>query len=140
MEEVIKNITNKSLDFGLELLGGLLVLIIGFRIISFLESKLKKSHRFIKVDPTAKSFLISFMSISLRILLLIIFLSIVGVPMASLVTVIGSCAVAIGLALQGGLSNIAGSLMILVFFPLFYYENNSSLFPLKYLYYLLFHH
>ena len=37
--------------------------------------------------------------------------------MASLVTVVGSCAVAIGLALQGGLSNIAGGLMILIFKP-----------------------
>ena len=37
--------------------------------------------------------------------------------MASLVTIIGSCAVAIGLALQGGLSNIAGGLMILIFKP-----------------------
>ena len=40
-----------------------------------------------------------------------------GVPIASLITVIGSCAVAVGLALQGGLSNIAGGLMILIFKP-----------------------
>ena len=117
MEEILKNISNKSINLGLELLVGLFVLIIGFRIIAFLEGRLKRSHRFIKIDPTAKSFLISFMSISLKIILLIVFLSIVGVPMASLVTVIGSCAVAIGLALQGGLSNIAGSLMILIFKP-----------------------
>ena len=40
-----------------------------------------------------------------------------GVPMASMITVLGSAGVAIGLALQGGLSNIAGGLMILVFRP-----------------------
>ena len=117
MEDILKNLTNKSLDFGIELIAGLLVLIIGYRIIAFIEKRLKRSHRFIKVEPTAKTFLISFMSVSLKVLLMIVFLSIVGVPMASLVTVVGSCAVAIGLALQGGLSNIAGSLMILVFKP-----------------------
>ena len=117
MNDIIKNLASKSVDFGLDLLLGLLVLIVGYRIISFLESRLKKSHRFIKIDPTAKSFLISFVSITLKILLMIVFLSIVGVPMASLVTVVGSWAVAVGLALQGGLSNIAGSLMILIFKP-----------------------
>ena len=49
--------------------------------------------------------------------MIFIVLTIVGVPIASLITVIGSCAVAVGLALQGGLSNIAGGLMILIFKP-----------------------
>ena len=48
---------------------------------------------------------------------MVVVLSMIGVPMASLVTVVGSCAVAIGLALQGGLSNIAGGLMLLIFKP-----------------------
>ncbi len=117
MNDIIQNLASKSVNFGLDLLIGLVVLIVGYRIISFLENRLKKSHRFIKIDPTAKSFLVSFVSIALKILLMIVFLSIVGVPMASLVTVVGSCAVAVGLALQGGLSNIAGSLMILIFKP-----------------------
>ena len=51
------------------------------------------------------------------IVLFIVVLHILGVPTASIITVFGSCAVAIGLALQGGLSNIAGSLMILIFKP-----------------------
>ena len=117
MDEFIKNISTKSFNFGIDLLLGLVLLIVGYRIISALEIRLKKARGFTKIDPTAKSFLISFMSISLKVLLMIMFLSIVGVPMASLVTVVGSCAVAIGLALQGGLSNIAGGLMILIFKP-----------------------
>ena len=92
-------------------------MIIGFKIINVLENRLKKPHKFNKIDPSVKTFMISFITISLKILLMIIVLSIVGVPMASLVTIVGSCAVAIGLALQGGLSNIAGGLMILIFKP-----------------------
>ena len=116
-DEVIKNLSVKSSDFLVKLLIALLVLIIGFRIISAIEKRLKKPSRFNKIDASVKTFVISFLTIALKILLIIIVLSIVGVPMASLVTIIGSCAVAIGLALQGGLSNIAGSLMILVFKP-----------------------
>ncbi len=117
MDEIIKNLSNKSVDFLLKILAGLVILIIGFKIINVIEKKLKKPHKFSKIDQSVKTFLISFTTISLKILLIVIFLSIVGVPMASLVTIIGSCAVAIGLALQGGLSNIAGGLMILLFKP-----------------------
>ncbi len=116
-EEIIKDLSLKSSDFVVKVIIALIVMIIGFRIISVLENKLKKPHKFKALDPSVKTFLISFMTISLKVLLMIVVLSIVGVPMASLVTVVGSCAVAIGLALQGGLSNIAGGLMILIFKP-----------------------
>ena len=117
MDAIINNLSNKSVDFVLKMLAALLVLIIGFKIVSVIEKKLKKPLKFSKLDPTVKTFMISFLTVGLKVLIVVIVLSIVGVPMASLVTIIGSCAVAIGLALQGGLSNIAGSLMILIFKP-----------------------
>lgn len=117
MDAIINNLSNKSVDFVLKMLAALLVLIIGFKIVSVIEKKLKKPLKFAKLDPTVKTFMISFLTVGLKVLIVVIVLSIVGVPMASLVTIIGSCAVAIGLALQGGLSNIAGSLMILIFKP-----------------------
>ena len=118
MDTIINNLSNKSVDFVLKMLAALLVLIIGFKIVSVIEKKLKKPLKFSKLDPTVKTFMISFLTVGLKVLIVVIVLSIVGVPMASLVTIIGSCAVAIGLALQGGLSNIAGSLMILIFMEL----------------------
>ena len=117
MDEIIKNLSNKSIDFLLKILAGLIILIVGFKIINIIENKLKKPHKYSRLDQSVKTFLISFTTISLKILLTVIFLSVIGVPMASLVTIVGSCAVAIGLALQGGLSNIAGGLMILIFKP-----------------------
>ena len=116
-QEIIKNLSVKSSDLLVKILLALIVMIIGFRLISFLEKRLKKPHKFAKMDPSAKGFIISFTTISLKILLMIVVLSIIGIPMASLVTIVGSCAVAIGLALQGGLSNIAGGLMLLIFKP-----------------------
>ena len=116
-DNIIRDLSLKSSDFLVKVVISLIILIIGYRIIAGLEKRLKKPGRLKKIDPTVKSFVISFITISLKILLIVIVLSIVGVPMASLVTIIGSCAVAIGLALQGGLSNIAGGLMILLFKP-----------------------
>ena len=101
----------------MKIIAALLILLIGFKIVSVLEKRLKKPGRFNKIDASVKTFIISFITIALKVLLVVIFLSVVGVPMASLVTIVGSCAVAIGLALQGGLSNIAGGLMILIFKP-----------------------
>lgn len=117
MEEIIKNLSNKSVDFLVKILFGLIILIVGFKIINTIENKLKRPKKPSRLDQTVRSFLISFTTISLKILLIVIFLSVIGIPMASLVTIVGSCAVAIGLALQGGLSNIAGGLMILIFKP-----------------------
>lgn len=117
MEKLLNSISEKTIELGIKIVVGLLVLIIGFKIINILEKKLKKTKKLSKIDASVKTFMISFLTISLKILLMVIFLSVVGVPMASLVTIVGSCAVAIGLALQGGLSNIAGGLMILIFKP-----------------------
>ena len=113
MDTIINNLSNKSVDLVLKIFGALLVLLIGFKIVSIIEKRLKKPGRFNKIDPTVKTFFISFATMATKVIIIIVVLSIVGVPMASLVTLVGSCAVAIGLALQGGLSNIAGSLMIL---------------------------
>ena len=117
MEDIIKDLSVKSSSFLVNIVIALIVMIVGFRIVAGIEKRLKKPHKFSKLDPSVKSFLISFVVIALKVLLMIIVLSIVGVPMASLVTIVGSCAVAIGLALQGGLSNIAGGLMLLIFKP-----------------------
>ena len=117
VEEIIKNLAIKSSDLLVDILVALVVMVIGFRIIAGLEKRLKNPNKFKKLDGNAKGFIISFITIGLKVLLIIIVLSIVGVPMASLVTIVGSCAVAIGLALQGGLSNIAGGLMLLIFKP-----------------------
>lgn len=117
MEKFLTKLGNHATDFLINIVVALFVLFIGLKIINIIDKKLKSPHKRSKIDPNAKGFLISFTTISLKVLVIVIALSIVGVPMASLVTVIGSSAVAIGLALQGGLSNIAGGVMLLIFKP-----------------------
>ncbi len=117
MEEFIKKISSGGTDFLINLIVSLLILIIGFKIVSILEKSFKKEHKFSKLDPSVKSFLVSFMVIGMKVLLGIMALTNLGVPSATIITLFGSCALAVGLALQGGLSNLAGGLMILIFKP-----------------------
>lgn len=117
MKQQLINLGNDAARFLINAAIALVVLIIGLRIIAGLEKYLKKEHRFTKLDKNVKGFVISFVIIALKVLLIVIVLPIVGVSTASLVTIVGSCAVAVGLALQGGLSNIAGGLMLLIFKP-----------------------
>ena len=117
MKEILENLSMSATNFVVKILIAFAIFVIGFRIIHYLEKILKKERKLTKLDTSARGFIISFIIVSLKIFVIIIILSIVGVPTASLVTILGSCAVAIGLALQGGLSNIAGGLMILIFKP-----------------------
>ncbi len=117
MKEAIKDFIADANDFIIDFVIALIIIIIGFKIVNIIVSIVKKPHKFNKLDPTVKSFLISFFAIALKIFVVIIALQVMGISSASIVTVVGSCAVAIGLALQGGLSNIAGGLMILIFRP-----------------------
>ena len=69
------------------------------------------------MDEGAKNFLLTCISTILKILLVLTVAANLGVPMTNVAAIIASCGVAIGLALQGSLSNFAGGLMILTFHP-----------------------
>lgn len=112
------NITNAAINW-LEthlfsIVGAFAVLIIGWslaRIISrWAEKKLKNSQRF---DPTVGDFLASIIKYALYALVIATVLAQFGVETTSILAVIGSMGLAIGLALQGTLSNVASGVMIL---------------------------
>ncbi len=105
------------MESGVKLVVAIVVLLIGFKLIDLFGKKFKNTKFYEKLDPTARTFFRSFITIALKIVLVIAAALIVGVPMASMVAVIGSAGLAIGLALQGSLSNIAGGFIILVFKP-----------------------
>ena len=93
------------------------LLIVGWKLINTFSKKMKEGKIFGRVEATSRSFIRSFLTIGLKILLLITIAAILGVPMASMVAVLGSCGLAIGLAIQGSLSNIAGGFILTVFKP-----------------------
>ena len=115
--ETIERLLNNAFDLGVQLLIAIIVIMAGLKLIKLLETKLKKENNFSKLDSSVKGFVISILSISLKALLLVVAASIVGIPTTSFITIIGSAGVAVGLALQGGLSNLAGGIMLLIFKP-----------------------
>ena len=70
-----------------------------------------------KIEGTVRTFILSFLKAGLYAILAISIIGIMGVPMASVVAVLASAGVAIGLALQGALSNLAGGIMLMIFKP-----------------------
>lgn len=93
------------------------VLIIGSKSIKLLIRFLNKSRGYTGLDESVRSFLNSFIRVVLYAVLYITAATALGVPETSLVTALASCGLAVGLALQGSLSNFAGGLMILIFKP-----------------------
>ncbi len=104
-------------SLGIKVLIGILILAVGFFIIKAIKKIIKSSKRLDKIDLSVRSFLASFTTISLYIALFITLAMVWGIPVTSFLTLLASCGVAIGLALQGSLANFAGGLMILIFHP-----------------------
>ncbi len=104
-------------QFGGKLIGAIVVLIVGSIVVRGIKKLIGKSKGISQMDKTVQSFLNSFVTVALYLLLFICVIGILGIPMASVVAVLASCGLAIGLALQGALSNFAGGLMILIFKP-----------------------
>lgn len=106
-----------AVTYGGRLLIALLLLFIGFKIINHLTGRLEKGRLISKLEPATASFLTSLIGGASKIIVGITALAVMGVPMTSIITVIGSCGLAIGLALQGSLANIAGGFLILFLKP-----------------------
>ena len=69
------------------------------------------------MDETVKKFLLSAIRGVLNVVLVVSIIGILGVPMASVITVLATCGVAVGMALQGALGNLAGGIMLMIFRP-----------------------
>ena len=104
-------------DLGLKLLAAVVVMLIGRFFIRWVMKLIGKSRFAQKNDATVVRVLTNFISAGLYAILIVSIIGILGVPMASVIAVIASAGVAIGLALQGALSNLAGGIMIMILRP-----------------------
>ncbi len=99
-----------------KLLLALATLLIGLwlikRFVGWMDGRLAT-----RTDPSLHRFALTLASIGLKILLLISVASLIGIPTTSFIAVLGAAGLAIGLALQGSLSNFAGGVLILIFKP-----------------------
>ena len=114
---ILDSIVSFCVNFAWKIVLSLLVLLVGNLIIRFILKKVTTGKASKKMDPTALTFINSFLKIGLYAVLVVCIVGILGVETASIVTVLATCGAALALALQGSLSNMAGGLMLLIFRP-----------------------
>ncbi|MBO6047893.1 MAG: mechanosensitive ion channel [Erysipelotrichaceae bacterium] len=95
----------------------LLIYIVGRIVISRIVASLKKVKKITELDPTISAFAISVVKWALYMFMIVGIINVLGVDTSSIIAVIASCGVAVGLALQGALTNLAGGIMLLIFRP-----------------------
>ncbi len=117
LKEILNGLLDDAANLGKRLIVALLVFIVGRLLIKWVIKILTKGKFAEKNDKTVVTVLSHFISVGLYIVLVITIVGILGVNTASIITVLASAGVAIGLALQGALSNIAGGIMIMVLRP-----------------------
>lgn len=108
----------------------ILFIVIGLKVVSILLKILKRSFERSKMEASVSGFLLSIIRVLGYILVFITAATIVGFEVTSFVTILGTASLAIGLALQGALSNLAGGVLILLLKPFqlgdYIIENNKN--------------
>ncbi len=105
------------IDYGIQFLLALVVLVLGLLVIRWLTRSIVKLMKRSNTNESLIPFLRTIFNITLKVLLFVSILGMVGIEMISFVAIIGAAGLAIGLALQGTLQNFAGGVMILLFKP-----------------------
>lgn len=117
MEQLISTLKTYTLEFGYKLAGALTALIFGLWFIKIITGGLAKLMKAREVDDSLQPFLRSLLNISLKALLIVSVLSMLGIEMTSFVAILGAAGLAVGMALSGTLQNFAGGVIILIFKP-----------------------
>lgn len=117
IETFLTKLATGALDLGIRILVALLLLFVGSRLIKFAIRIFTKTLEKSGADVSISQFLISLAKTALYVLLAFMTASYCGVDAASIVALLGSAGVAIGLAVQGSLSNMAGGVLILLLKP-----------------------
>lgn len=113
----VEKITNSVIDYLPTLAYALVVLFAGFWIAKRLDKGLIRYFERRNYDVSLEGFIRSLVSVGLKIVVVLTFAGMIGLPTTSLLAVFGAAGLAVGLALQGSLANFAGGVLILIFKP-----------------------
>lgn len=117
IERYLQELPDRLIRLGVRVLLALVVFFIGIQLIKLVRRIMRKSFERRNVDVGVSHFLDSLVKTALYILLIFMIASSFGLDAASVVALVGSAGVAIGLAVQGSLSNFAGGVLILLLRP-----------------------
>lgn len=117
LEMFLNKIANTAMNLGGRILLALVILFVGCKVIKMMLKVVKKAFDRMDIEVSVEQFLYSLIRVSLYVLLAFLVASNCGMDAASIIALLGSAGVAVGLALQGSLSNVAGGVLILLMRP-----------------------
>lgn len=117
----MENLMNKAYElltfYGLKVIAAIVILIVGRWVAKIIEKVIQKVMAGRKIDPTITSFTGNLTYIALLAFVIVAALGQLGIQTTSFIAVIGAAGLAVGLALQGSLSNFAAGFMMIIFRP-----------------------
>lgn len=117
MDEILVKLQEFGALYGLRVVGAIAILVLGRIAAGILRSLLSKMMEKSKVEPTLVSFVSSVTYVAMMAFIIIAALGKLGVQTTSFVAILGAAGLAIGLALQGSLSNFAAGVLMIIFKP-----------------------
>lgn len=112
-----QNLTTLAVDYGLKLIGAIIIIVIGFWLASRISKLIGKAIAQSDISVSMQKFLQSLISIAFKILVILVAMSTAGFQVTAFIALLGGLAVGVGMALQGSLANLAGGILILLFKP-----------------------
>jgi len=117
VENILSIISDLAVKYGLRLLLAIITLFVGLWIIKIITKAIVRMMEKRDVDATIQQFLRSFLSMLLKILLIISVISMLGVEMTSFIAILTAVVLSFGMALSGTFQNFAGGVMLVLFRP-----------------------
>lgn len=117
LKDYLEGLVPGMLGFALRVVIAIIIYFIGGKIIKWLRKVLKRALQRSNADEGVQQFLDSFAKVALYFILILVVVNQLGIETTSVVALLGSAGLTIGLALQGSLSNFAGGVLILLFKP-----------------------
>lgn len=105
------------IDYSPKFISAFLILFVGLYVSRLINKFIRKLMIKRNLDPTLTKFLADILLWVLRVLLFVTFISKLGIETSSFVAILGAMGLAVGLSLQGSLSNFAGGMLIILFKP-----------------------
>ena len=113
----LDKVVNFSVEYGPKVLGAILIYIIGSWVVGRIVKGLRRVMKRLKYEESLQRFLMNLISWGLRVVLIIVVVSALGVDVTMFAAIFAAAGLAVGLALQGSLSNFAGGVLVMIFKP-----------------------
>ena len=117
LKDALSSLLDLTVAFIPKLIGCILVLWIGFKLIKLLKKGLTKLLDRRGAEASLKGFLTSLVDVLMKVMLIIMAMDIIGIKATSFIAILGAAGLAVGMALQGTLQNFAGGVIILLLRP-----------------------